>query len=263
MNCKILSLSLIAAALCAQGAFAATANFKVNGQTVTKAEQDEIIKVLVARGQKQTPELEEAVKNQLIRQTVLLQEAKKAKVDRRADVKKAIKSATDGILVNAFVADYAQKHPVSDADARKVFEDNKKRWGSTEVSVRHILVKDKVTAERLLGQVKGGADFAKLAEANSIDTQQNRGQGGLIEWTSPNMFDKAFADSFANLKVGEVNPKVVETRLGWHVVKLEGKRAAQNWQDYSTYAPQLKNAIQQQRTGKYVEELFKKAKVTK
>lgn len=263
MNCKILSLSLIAAALCAQGACAATANFKVNGQTVTKAEQDEVIKALVARGQKQTPELEEAVKNQLIRQTVLLQEAKKAKVERRTDVKKAIKAATDNILANAFVADYAKNHPVSDADAKKVFEENKKRWGSTEVSVRHILVKDKVTAERLLGQVKGGADFAKLAEANSIDTQQNRGQGGLIEWTSPNMFDKAFADGFANLKAGEVNPKVVETRLGWHVVKLEGKRAAQNWQDYNAYAPQLKNALLQQRTNQYLEELFKKAKVTK
>ena len=123
MNFKTLALTAVAAALCAQGAFAATAAFKVNGQTVTKAEQDEIIKMLVARGQQQTPELEAAVKNQLIRQTVLLQEAKKAKVDRRADVKKAVKSATDGIYVNAFVADYAKKHPVTDADARKVFDE--------------------------------------------------------------------------------------------------------------------------------------------
>ena len=263
MNCKMLSLTLVAAALCAQSAYAATASFKVNGQTVTKAEQDDVIKMLVARGQKQTPELEEAVKNQLTRQVVLLQEAKKAKIDRRDDVKKAVKAATDGIMVNAFVADYAKNHPVSDADAKKVFDDNKARWGNTEVSVRHILVKDKSTAERLLGQVKGGADFAKLAEANSIDTQQNRGQGGLIEWTSPNMFEKAFADGFANLKAGEVNPNVVQSRLGWHVIKLEGKRAAQNWQDYNAYAPQIKHAIQQQRTGQYVESLVKKAKVTK
>ena len=125
MNFKTLALTAVAAALCAQGAFAATAAFKVNGQTVTKAEQDEIIKMLVARGQQQTPELEAAVKNQLIRQTVLLQEAKKAKVDRRADVKKAVKSATDSIYVNAFVADYAKKHPVTDADARKVFDENR------------------------------------------------------------------------------------------------------------------------------------------
>ena len=177
MNFKTLALAAVAAALCAQGAIAATAAFKVNGQTVTKAEQDEIIKMLVARGQQQTPELEAAVKNQLIRQTVLLQEAKKAKVDRRADVKKAVKSATDGIYVNAFVADYAKKHPVTDADARKVFDENKSKWGNTEVQVRHILVKDKVTAERLLGQVKGGADFAKLAEANSIDTAEPRPRG--------------------------------------------------------------------------------------
>lgn len=262
MNFKTLALTAVAAALCAQGAFAATAAFKVNGQTVTKAEQDEIIKMLVARGQQQTPELEAAVKNQLIRQTVLLQEAKKAKVDRRADVKKAVKSATDSIYVNAFVADYAKKHPVTDADARKVFDENKAKWGNTEVQVRHILVKDKVTAERLLGQVKGGADFAKLAEANSIDTQQNRGQGGLIEWTSPNLFEKSFADGFKDLKPGELAPNVVQSRLGWHVIKLEGKRAAQNWQDFNIYGPQLKQAIQQQRTAQHMEELIKKAKVT-
>lgn len=47
MNFKTLALTAVAAALCAQGAFAATAAFKVNGQTVTKAEQDEIIKMLV------------------------------------------------------------------------------------------------------------------------------------------------------------------------------------------------------------------------
>ena len=54
----------------------------------------------------------------------------------------------------------------------------------------------------------------------------------------------------------------MQSRLGWHVIKLEGKRAAQNWQDFNIYGPQLKQAIQQQRTAQHMEELIKKAKVT-
>ena len=263
MNCKILSLSIIAAALCAQGACAATASFKVNGQTVTKAEQDEILQALVAQGQKQTPELEAAVKNQLIRQTVILQEAKKAKVDRQSVVKKAVKAAQDQIYARAYIAECAKKNPVTDAEVRQAFEQNKARWGNTEVSVRHILVKDEATATRLLNQVKGGADFAKLAEANSIDTQQNRGQGGLIDWTSPNMFEKDFAAGFEKLKAGELAAAPVKTSLGWHVVKLEGRRNAQLWQDYDKHAPQLRAVMQQQKVAKYLEDVVAKAKVTK
>lgn len=262
MHCKPLLFAALAALFSSAPALAATQTFKVNGQTITKAEQDEIIKNLVARGQQNSPELEAAVKNQLIRQAVLLQEAKKAKTDRRGDVKKAVQAATDNIVVNAFIAEYAQKHPVSDADARKVFNERKALWGDTEVQVRHILVKDKSTAERLLSQIRSGADFGKLAEANSIDTQQNRGQGGLIPWTSVNLFDKDFANGFKDLKEGALADAPIQSRLGWHVVKLEGRRPAQAWQNYDAYAPQIKQALLQQRINEYQEGLLKKARIT-
>ena len=74
-----------------------------------------------------------------------------------------------------------------------LFDAEKKRWGDTEVQVRHILVKDQATAEKLLKDLKGGADFAKLAKEQSVDTQENRNAGGLIPWTSANLFDKDFA----------------------------------------------------------------------
>lgn len=130
------------------------------------------------------------------------------------------------------------------------------------MQVRHILVKDQATAEKLLKDLKGGADFAKLAKEQSVDTQENRNAGGLIPWTSANLFDKDFAAGFAGLKAGELAKAPVKSRLGWHVVKLEGKRAAQRFADYNAWAPQFKQLLAQQKVQQYVAGLVKKAKVT-
>ena len=77
-----------------------------------------------------------------------------------------------------------------------------------------------------------------------------------------NLFDKDFAAGFAGLKAGELAKAPVKSRLGWHVVKLEGKRAAQRFADYNAWAPQFKQLLAQQKVQQYVAGLVKKAKVT-
>ena len=87
MQKKLLVLGL--AALMTAGA-AELQPFTENGETVSVAEQKAIYDRAVRQGQPASPELERQVKNALIQQTVLLQEAKKAKLESRADVKEAI-----------------------------------------------------------------------------------------------------------------------------------------------------------------------------
>ena len=59
-----------------------TEAFKVNGETVSVAEQKAVYDRAVAQGQPAGPELESQVKNLLIQQTALLQEAKKPRFSR-------------------------------------------------------------------------------------------------------------------------------------------------------------------------------------
>ena len=61
-----------AAILTAAGAMAATSNFTVNGQTITKAQQEELIRVYTSRGQERTPQLETQVRHLLTRDALLL-----------------------------------------------------------------------------------------------------------------------------------------------------------------------------------------------
>ena len=66
-----------AAVMAAAGAMAATSSFTVNGQTITKAQQEELIRVYTSRGQERTPQLETQVRHLLTRDMLLLQEARK------------------------------------------------------------------------------------------------------------------------------------------------------------------------------------------
>jgi foldase protein PrsA len=81
--------------------------------------------------------------------------------------------------------------------------------------VRHILVKTKAQAEKLYEQIKGGADFAKLARKYSTDTgtAQQGGKYTAYKGRSVAPFDKfVFA-----AKTGELSHPI-KTEFGWHVI---------------------------------------------
>ena len=77
MDKKVIALGL-AALITAGTASAELKAFKVNGETVTVAEQKVLYDRAIAQGQPAGDELERQVKNILVQQKVLLQEAKKA-----------------------------------------------------------------------------------------------------------------------------------------------------------------------------------------
>ena len=171
-------------------------------------------------------------------------------------------NATKNILMSTVINDWLAKNPVKEEEVKALFEKEQKRWGKTEVSVRHILVEDEKTAKDLLARVRKGGDFDRIARENSKDTAQNRAMGGLIDWTSPNMFDKEFAESFKDLKPGQIAKKPIKTQLGWHVVKLEGVRPAQRFVNYQAESPALRQLLNQQRVQSYIDNLIKNAKIS-
>lgn len=242
-------------------AFAETASFRVNGELITKDQQESIIQDFVARGQARSPRMEEAVKQMLIRQTVVLQEAKKQRLQNRSDVQREIENARKTILAQNLIRDYLMKNPVSQDQIKKTYEDQVARLGKDEVLVRHIVVKDEATAQNLLNQIQKGGDMAKLAAPNTIDSPVNKQNGGLIQWTSPKLFDTDFAAALSGLKAGQVCDHVVKTRLGYHVIKLEGTRTNPVLKDLTTATPFISRALQQREEQEYVESLVQKAKI--
>lgn len=93
-----------------------------------------------------------------------------------------------------------------------------------ELRASHILVKDKEAADALKAQIDAGADFAELAREHGTDGAA--AQGGDLGWFQQGAMVPAFAEAaFAIEKEGDVAGPV-ETRFGWHLIRLTGKRKA-------------------------------------
>ncbi|SMF33636.1 peptidyl-prolyl cis-trans isomerase C [Tistlia consotensis] len=91
-----------------------------------------------------------------------------------------------------------------------------------EVKARHILLKDKESAEKIIDQLNKGADFEKLAKENS--TGPSAAQGGDLGWFAKDQMVEPFSKAAFELKKGEYTKAPVKTQFGWHVIKVEDRR---------------------------------------
>ncbi len=118
------------------------------------------------------------------------------------------------------------KASVSDADARKVYDEQVKLLKpEEEVSARHILVDTEAEAKALKEKIDKGADFAQLAKENSKDPG-SKDDGGNLGYFGHGQMVPQFEEVVFKLKKGEVSDPV-KTQFGWHLVKREDRRVKQ------------------------------------
>ncbi len=96
--------------------------------------------------------------------------------------------------------------------------------GDVKVRARHILVKTKADAMAVIDELtKNKADFAELARKKS--TGPSSAKGGDLGFFAKGSMVKPFADAAFAMKPGEITRKPVQTQFGWHVIKVEERRA--------------------------------------
>jgi peptidyl-prolyl cis-trans isomerase D len=79
-------------------------------------------------------------------------------------------------------------------------------------------------AAELLAKAKAGDDFVVLAKG-STDEQVGKTTGGDLGFFTRDKMDKSFSDAAFALNAGQLSD-VVETPFGFHVIKVEEKKAA-------------------------------------
>ncbi len=162
------------------------------------------------------------VLDDLVDQRLLALEAVRRGLDRDGEAKRRLQAARERILGNILVENAISKAVTDEAIRRMYDEQAKLSPPGEEVRARHILVKTKAEAEAVIAQLKGGADFAKLALEKSIDPG-SRLDGGELGYFSKDAMVEPFANAAFALKKGEIS-EPVQTEFGWHVIQVEARR---------------------------------------
>lgn len=224
-----------------------------------QAQFDFMLKERLAQGAPDTPELRNAIREELNTRELLVREAKKANLDKNADVKQQMDLAGQTILVRAYVTDWIRRNPIPDAELRKEYDQIKSQMGDKEYKVKHILVEKEDEAKIVIVDLQKGAKFDELAKARSKDPG-SKDRGGDLDWNAPGGFVKPFSDAMAATPKGKFTPTPVQTQFGYHVILVEDVREAKI-PSFDEVKPQLQQRVQAAHLDKYFRELRAKGGV--
>ena len=145
---------------------------------------------------------------------------------------------------------------------------------SERLRIRHILVKTaegaspeakkaaQAKALAIRKELDGGLDFDDAVTKNS-DDQESAKRGGDLGYVVKGMLPQEIEAAAFKLQVGE-NSQPVESKFGWHILRLEEKRAAQKMR-FETVKDELEQVLSQNafavELGNYLKELRKDAKI--
>ncbi len=231
----------------------------VNGVAIPRQRLELVVRQQVARGAQDSEQMRAQAREALINNELLIQEANRNGLAKKAEVQQQIDLTRQEVIANAMVGEYLRLNPVSDADIQKEYERAKAQTGDREFRARHILVASEDDAKGVVADLKKGAKFDEVAQKRSLD-EGSRPKGGDLDWNVPGNFDKAFSDAMMKLEKGKMTEAPVRTRFGFHVIQLDDVRAV-NFPPLSQVRQQLQQRIVGQKVDAMIRDLRAKAKI--
>jgi foldase protein PrsA len=158
-----------------------------------------------------------------------------------------------------------------DAKLRETLDQRKDDF--LEVHVRHVLVKDKATADTVRQQLASGADWTAVAKQRSIDTQ-SKDKAGDLGFNAKGATVKAFETAEYKLATqGDCKGKTsgscespisepVKTQFGYHVLQVVGVRLPKLDNDLRAKLEPAVKDRRQQAVQRWFEQQVKAAEVT-
>jgi len=221
----------------------------VGDEKMTKSEFERLIASLPdqIRARAQGPGKRQ-VAEQIAQLKSLAQEARKRGIDKSPETKELIAFQTENLLASTLFREIAAGVKADDTAEHAYYDQHKNDY--EEVTARHILIRFKgsrvplragekdlteeealAKAEDIRKKLMAGEDFAKLAEAESDDTESGKQGGSLGSFGKGKMTPK-FEEVAFNLPVGTVS-EPVKTQFGYHIIKVD-KHETSKFEDVKT-----------------------------
>ena len=231
----------------------------VNGVQIPRNRLDIVLRQQTARGAQDNEQLRTQLREALINNELLIQEANRSGIAKKTEVQQQIDLVRQEVIANAVVAEHIRANPISDSDVQKEYERAKAQTGDREYKARHILVATEDDARSVLADLKKGAKFDDVAQKRSLD-EGTRPKGGDLDWNVPTNFDKAFADAMVKLEKGKMTDAPVRSRFGFHIIVLDDVRPV-SFPPLSQVSQQIQQRLVGQKVDALIRELRGKAKI--
>ena len=164
-----------------------------------------------------------AVLEKLIDGTLAATRARAAGLHKDPSYLRARGRAELQLLEQLFIQRLVERKVTKRAVRRRYERDRKSLVRDKQVRARHILLKTRQVALDLIDELRRGKDFAELARAHS--TGPSKAQGGDLGFFTREQMVAPFSKAAFALRKGEYSKAPIQTKYGWHVIKVEDIKA--------------------------------------
>ncbi|MBX3597422.1 MAG: peptidylprolyl isomerase [Rhizobiaceae bacterium] len=199
----------------------------VNGQPITEADLDLAIEDLDQQFARLPEEQKRAAAlSAVIEIRLMAAEAAAKGIDKDPDMARRLAFLQQRAL-HAAVIDKEVQAKITDDEIRARYDKEiSAQKPENEVRARHILVKTKEEAEAIIKDLDGGKSFEEIAKEKSQDPGSGA-NGGDLGYFSAGQMVPEFEKAAFELAPGTYTKTPIQTQFGFHVVKVEDKRAKQ------------------------------------
>ncbi|MDR2157764.1 MAG: peptidyl-prolyl cis-trans isomerase [Holosporaceae bacterium] len=201
----------------------------------------------------------EMLRDQRLKAYLMIEQAKKAGMDRTKEFFDRVEQLKEELLGRMFLmkelAPKTENESALKARYTKYLVEFKK---GKEFKIYHIMTSTEAEIKEVLAALGKGEDFSKLAKQKSMaPSKEKDGEEGYIP---VDIMPSQIKDKVILLKVGEYTKDFVKTENGFHVFKVGDIRDTTP-QKYEEAVPMLKQLVLHEEMTKMLDRLEKQAKV--
>jgi len=257
-----LTFAALAGVASAQSSLPPNAAASVNGTVIANDAVEQGIQVALSQGQKDSPELRNAVLGKLIEISLLSQQADRDGLANSDKANRQLAQIRQNYLADLELQTYITKNPVTDSDIQAEYDKEIASLGPQgtiiEYKVSDIAVATEADANAALARIKKGEPFDKVAK--SVSLSPNKVQGGAVGWVQSGQVSPQIATVLIALSKGQVSPLPIKMQQGWYLVKLEDKKSSKP-PSFDQAKASIRAGLSQKKEFEYLNQLRQSANI--
>ena len=259
---SFLSAALIGGAQAQQSGLPINAAASVNGVIITNDMVEQGIRMATSQGQKDGPELRQAIIQKYIEVLLLSQRAEKDGLANSEKANTQLMLIRQNYLADLELSTFMAQNPISEADIQAEYNKEIASLGPggmmVEYKVSDIAIATEADAQAALSRIKKGEPFDKVAK--SVSLAPNKVQGGAVGWVQAGQLAPQMSAVLLNLAKGQVSQAPIQMQQGWYLLKLEDKRSSKP-PSFEQAKPAIRNGLAQRKQFEFLSQIAKESKI--